>query len=272
MHRTQLHLRIWTRIVLYYLTCTEHNWTSGFEHVSSCIISHAQNTTEPQDVNTYRPELSHMHRTQLNLRIWTRIVLYYLTSTEHNWTSGFEHVSSCIILHAQNTTAPQDLNTYRPVLSHMYRTQLNLRIWTRIVLYYLICTEHKWTSGFEHVSSCIISHAQNTTEPQDLNTYRPELSHMHRTQLNLRIWTRIVLYYLTSTEHNWTSGSEHVSSLLSHMHRTQLHLRFWTRVVLNYLTCKNHNYASGFEHVSSCRCLVTVLSYTGSLSWAIKLI
>ena len=144
MHKTQLHLGIWTGIVLNYFTCTEHNCTSGFEHVSSWIIAHAQNTTAPRDLNTYCPELSHMHRTQLHLGIWTRIVLNYSTCTEHNCTSGFEHVSS--------------------LLSHMHRIQLHLGIWTRIVLNYRTFTEHNCTSGFEHVSSL--------------------LSHMHRTQLH----------------------------------------------------------------------------------------
>jgi len=213
MQKTQLHLRIWTCIVLYYLTYTEHttpqdlntyrpvlshihrtHYISGFEHISSCIISHTQNT--------------------LHLRIWTRIVLYYLTYTEY--------------------ATPQDLNTYRPVLSHIHRTH--------------------YTSGFEHISSCIISHTQNT--------------------LHLRIWTHIVLYYLTYTEHttsqdlntyrpvlshihrtHYTSGFEHVSSLLSHMHRAQRLLRFWTPFVLNYLTCTEYNCTSGFEHVSSSRLL-----------------
>jgi predicted metalloprotease with PDZ domain len=173
MHTTQLHLGIWTRIVLYYLTRKKHNCTSGFEHVSSCIISHAQNTTVAQDMNTYR--------------------LYYLTCTNHNCTSGFEQVLSCIISHAQNTFAPRDLNTYRPVLSHMQETQQHLRIWTRVVLYYLTCTKHNCTSGFEHVSSCTISHARNTTASQDLDTCRPVLSHMQRTQLNLRSWTLVIL-------------------------------------------------------------------------------
>jgi len=98
MHKTQLHLGIWTRIVLYYLTCKKHNSTSGFGHVSSCIISHAQNTIAPRDLNTYRPVLSHTQETQQHLTIWTRVVLYYLTCTEHNQISGAEHLSSCRLL------------------------------------------------------------------------------------------------------------------------------------------------------------------------------
>jgi len=155
------------------------------------INSHAKNTTASQDLNTYRPVLSHIHRT--------------------HYTSGFEHVSSCIISHARTTTVPQDLNTHRPVLTNMHKTQQHLRIWTCIVL--------------------INSHVKNTTASQDLNTYRPVLSHIHRT--------------------HYTSGFEHVSSLLSHMHRAQRLLRFWTPFVLNYLTCTEHNCTSGFEHMSS---------------------
>ena len=184
---------------------------------NNCISSYAQNTAAPRDLNRYRPELFHMHRTQLHLGIWTRIVLNYRTCTEHNCTSGFEHVLSWIISHAQNTTAPRDLNTYRPELQHMHRTQLYLRIWTRVVF--------------------IISHAQNTTAPRDLNTYRPELSHVHRTQLHIRIWARVV--FIISHAQNTTAPQDLNTCRpeLSHMHRTQLH----------------HNHASVFEHVSSCR-------------------
>jgi hypothetical protein len=168
-----------------------------------------------------------------------------------------------------NTTAPQDLNTYRPVLSHMHRAQLYLRIWTRIVLI-ISHTQNTTAPQDFNTYRSEFSNAQYTTAPQDLKRYRPVLSHMrrtqlhlriltrivlnsqmHSTQLHLRIWRGIVLYYLTCTEHNCTSGFEHVSSSLSHMHRTQLHLRFWTRIVLNYLKCTVHNCTSGYEHVSS---------------------
>ena len=124
MHRTQLYLRIWTRIVF--------------------IISHKQYTTALQVSNIYRSELYHMHKTQLHLRFWTRIVLNYLTCTVHTCTSGFEDVSSWIISHAQNTTTPQDLNTYRPVLPHKHRTQLHLRTWTRHPAGFLV-TLHRFS-------------------------------------------------------------------------------------------------------------------------------
>jgi hypothetical protein len=143
----------------------------------------------------------------------------FVTSLKSNLCTALTTLNTtgnnCIIWHAQNTTASQDLYTHRPVLTHMHKTQLHLRIWTRIVL--------------------INSHVKNTTAPQDLNTYR--------------------LYYLTCKKHNSTSGYEHVSSLLSHMHRAQRLLRFWTPFVLNYLTCTEHNCTSRFEHVSASRLL-----------------
>jgi len=204
MHRTQLHLRIWTRIVLYYFTCTEHNCTSGFEHLSPWIVAHAQNATAPQDLNTCR--------------------LYYLTYTEHNCTSEYEHVSSWIIAHAQNTTAPQNLNRCR--LYYVTCTEHSCTSGFEHVSSWIIsCTEHNCTSGFEHVSSWNISHAQNTTAPQNLNTYRPELSHMHRTQRHIRIWTRFVFIISHAQNIAAPQALNTYCPELSHIHITQLYLR-----------------------------------------------